>query len=352
VVKRFIALVLVVVILAGCGKSRESSFAQGGPGESNAESDADAESNSDAESDAESNADSGPTTNPTSTIPELTPDTTGVPSETAMSATFESSEWEITHGELNEIVEPTIEEDEFSLLVFNGAPTPGFAANVLSQLFVNEALALELSAEGAEVSEENLAAAREVLGSELESLIAPDSEVSAEDLFDDEPYLAFLAEFQARQDLFSATLVDGEESTEQSLPCARHILVETEQEADEILVELEDGGDFGEIAMERSLDPGSGANGGELGCADPANYVPEFKAAIEGAEIAEVVGPVVTEFGAHLIVVDSIETSQVPPDGQALATERLQARLDSAEIVVDPAIGSWNPEFLQIVPPS
>ncbi len=344
--KRFIALTFVVLLAASCGESRDSEFAL-----TTTTSDA-VESETDSEVEADSDGAEDEPAQPTTTLAELTPDTTGVASEVAMSVAFESSEWEITHGELNDIVGPTIEEDDFSQLVFNGPAAPGFAANVLTQLFVNEALALELVDAEAEVTQENLDTSKEALVVELNGLAPADLGTPVTDFFDDEPYLSFLTEFQARQDLLSTTLADGVEPTEQTLPCARHILVETEDEANEILAELEADGDFGEIAKERSLDPGSGANGGELGCADPANYVPEFKAAIEEAEVGVVVGPVTTQFGAHLIIVDSFETSEVVVDGRQLATEQLQGRLASAEIDLDPAIGTWDAQAFQIIPSS
>lgn len=351
--KRFIVLAVLVVLIAGCGKSRESEFAI-------EESDSETETSTTVESDVDAepgseDAENGETTPlPTTTLPELVPDTTGVPTETAMSAAFESSDWEITHGELNDVVGPTIEDDDFSQLVFNGPPAPGFAANVLTQLFVNQVVELELADAGVEVSPENLATSKALLETELNGLVAedPDAAATVDGFFENEPYLEFLTGFQARQDLLSTTLADGVEPTEQSLPCARHILVETVEEADEIIAELDGDGDFSEIAKEKSLDPGSGANGGELGCADPAGYVPEFKAAIEEAEIGEIVGPVETQFGAHIIVVDSIETSEVPVDGRQLATERLQERLGEIEVEVDPAVGVWDAVSFAIVPAS
>ncbi len=85
--------------------------------------------------------------------------------------------------------------------------------------------------------------------------------------------------------------------------CARHILVETEEEAQNILQELEGGADFAEIAQERSTDPGSGAQGGDLGCFTQDRMVAPFAEAAFAASVDEVVGPVETQFGYHLIKV-------------------------------------------------
>ena len=85
--------------------------------------------------------------------------------------------------------------------------------------------------------------------------------------------------------------------------CARHILVETEEEAQSILQELEGGTDFAEIAQERSTDPGSGAQGGDLGCFTQDRMVAPFAEAAFNASVDEVVGPVETQFGYHVIKV-------------------------------------------------
>ena len=85
--------------------------------------------------------------------------------------------------------------------------------------------------------------------------------------------------------------------------CARHILVATEEEAQSISQELEGGADFATLAQERSTDTGSGAQGGDLGCFTQDRMVAPFAEAAFGAPVDEVVGPVQTQFGYHLIKV-------------------------------------------------
>jgi len=87
----------------------------------------------------------------------------------------------------------------------------------------------------------------------------------------------------------------------------RHILVESEETAQEILAALESGESFADLARAVSTDAGSGARGGELGDSYVGNFVPEFRDAIENAEIGELVGPVETEFGFHILQVRSKE---------------------------------------------
>ncbi|MDE2818105.1 MAG: peptidylprolyl isomerase [Chloroflexota bacterium] len=86
---------------------------------------------------------------------------------------------------------------------------------------------------------------------------------------------------------------------------ARHILLETEAEAESALGALRDGESFADLARAISTDPGSGARGGELGETFVGNYVPEFREAIEEAKIGELVGPVQSEFGYHILQVRS-----------------------------------------------
>ena len=61
---------------------------------------------------------------------------------------------------------------------------------------------------------------------------------------------------------------------------ARHILVETEDQAKKIIADLKKGAKFEDIARKQSKDPGSGANGGDLDWATAASYVPEFAEAM------------------------------------------------------------------------
>ena len=106
----------------------------------------------------------------------------------------------------------------------------------------------------------------------------------------------------------------------QTVVDARHILVETEEEAQEILDALENGEAFADLARALSTDTGSGSRGGELGEAPSSNYVPPFAEAVESAEIGEIVGPVQSEFGFHIIQVRS--RSEEPVEGDQLEQVR------------------------------
>ena len=96
---------------------------------------------------------------------------------------------------------------------------------------------------------------------------------------------------------------------------ARHILVEKETEAKEIIARLKkDPGAFAKLAMEKSKDSGSKARGGELGWFDPRRMVPEFGAAVgtlEKGKFTDV--PVKTQYGYHVILLEDSRKIEAPP---------------------------------------
>lgn len=92
---------------------------------------------------------------------------------------------------------------------------------------------------------------------------------------------------------------------------ASHILVETEEEAAGVKTELDGGADFAELAREKSTGP-TGANGGDLGWFGTGRMVPEFEAAVISLKEGEVSGPVQTQFGWHVILLNETRTTQPP----------------------------------------
>ncbi len=81
---------------------------------------------------------------------------------------------------------------------------------------------------------------------------------------------------------------------------ARHILVKSQEECENLKAAIESGTDFVEVAKEHSLCP-SGAEGGALGEFQPGQMVPEFDTVVFNEEVGKVHGPVKTQFGYHLI---------------------------------------------------
>ncbi len=88
---------------------------------------------------------------------------------------------------------------------------------------------------------------------------------------------------------------------------ARHILVATEAQAQDVLDALKAGESFADLARAVSTDTGSGANGGELNWSPASGFVKPFADAVREAPLGEIIGPVQTEFGYHIIQVRARE---------------------------------------------
>jgi len=93
---------------------------------------------------------------------------------------------------------------------------------------------------------------------------------------------------------------------------ARHILVETEDEAKAVLAELKKGADFAELAKSKSKDPGS-SDGGDLGYFTKDQMVPEFSEVAFKLEKGALSDPVKSQFGWHIIKIEDKRVRQPPP---------------------------------------
>jgi len=114
------------------------------------------------------------------------------------------------------------------------------------------------------------------------------------------------AEIKAEYDRFAATN-SGKEYR------ARHILVEKESDAKNIIASIKKGAKFEDIAKKQSKDPGSGANGGDLDWANPSSYVKEFSEALTKLTKGKMTDtPVKSQFGFHIIRLDDVREPQLP----------------------------------------
>lgn len=109
---------------------------------------------------------------------------------------------------------------------------------------------------------------------------------------------------------------------------ARHILVEKEDDAKDVIEQLKKGAKFEDLAK-RSKDPGSGSHGGDLGWAAPSAYVKAFSDAmvkLEKGKYTDV--PVQTQFGFHVILLEDVRETQFPPLDQVKSqiSESIQNR--------------------------
>ncbi len=155
--------------------------------------------------------------------------------------------------------------------------------------------------------------------------------------------------------------IDTHISDAEALYCSSHILVATEQEANDILTRIEAGEDFATLAAELSTDTASGAQGGDLGCSAPEVYDPAFAAALTEAEVGVPTDPVESQFGFHVIL---LREDELPTEAEAIETLTADAssaaantwfteQFESAEVTVDETYGTWEATPTpQVVPPA
>lgn len=95
---------------------------------------------------------------------------------------------------------------------------------------------------------------------------------------------------------------------------ARHILVTDEAAAQDVIARLNKGEDFGALAAELSQDPGSGAQGGDLGWFGKGQMVAPFEEAAFSLKVGEISQPVQSDFGWHIIQVIATEDRLLTAD--------------------------------------
>ena len=117
---------------------------------------------------------------------------------------------------------------------------------------------------------------------------------------------------------------------------ARHILLETEEEARDVITHLDQGAVFADLARDRSTGP-SGAQGGDLGWFTRGNMVPEFSDAAFSLSPGEyTTEPVRTDFGWHVILLEERQEGRVPEFEEARQElERIVAKAALDRILAD-----------------
>ncbi len=247
-----------------------------------------------------------------------------------------------------------------------------FTALALTRQIYYELIDSELARRKLSVGSDDLAAARAAVVEQLQG----------EDVFKDfpKPYQDELIRRQARLDLLTLSLNGQTGSPEEAArayydshkeefakACVSHILVPTQEKADEVKARLGRGDDFATVARAESQDAQSAAQGGELGCdiTQETGFVPEFLLAVFNQPVGEVGAPVRTQFGFHLIKVTSRNVppyDQVKDDargrlatpGQEKLLTWLQETVTNAKIEVNPKYGTFNKEGASpgVVPPA
>lgn len=136
---------------------------------------------------------------------------------------------------------------------------------------------------------------------------------------------------EVMQDSYQTYLSENPAKTEHH---ARHILVETEEDARNLITELDGGADFAELAKTHSTGP-SATNGGDLGFFTEDQMVPEFSAAAAAIDVGGHSGePVQTQFGWHVIKVEDRRTSAQPSFTDVEAQLREQATRETVETLL------------------
>ncbi|MDY7102687.1 MAG: peptidylprolyl isomerase [Actinomycetota bacterium] len=287
----------------------------------------------------------------------------------------------ITQADLQADVDVLTEHPEWSQ-AFLGTPVEQYAtdatidADVMSSLLRQRILysivGQELESRDVAVSDE----VRELRESEVSSQIGDVWAQLPEDyrswFIEGDASFEQLARELAGDDVSAAGLDDPEAFYEDNPElftevCSSHILVEDEETAADLLDELEDGADFGELAAAESIDPSAAQNSGDLGCTllRESQFVAEFTDVLTDAPVGEVTDPVATQFGFHLILVTSRDVQDYDEEtARGLAAAERSAVLNAAlsawitevapsvDVDVNPRYGTWDPTQLDVRAPS
>lgn len=240
-----------------------------------------------------------------------------------------------------------------------------FAALWLTQLIQSEILVQAAEDQGVEVDESLTEVAQRLAARQFS---APDPATGEVDLAAFDEYPEVFRNATTDQIVGLVALVMPEIGDEIELACARHILISTQPdpvsgeaadadaalaEAEQIRTDLTEGADFAAKAEETSDDPGSAAQGGDLGCLPRGATVEAFDEALFELPVGETSEVITTEFGYHIIEVTSREAkpfSEYDLDDQetivngalnSLDAAEFQTMLEDADVTVDPSYGTW-----------
>jgi hypothetical protein len=152
-----------------------------------------------------------------------------------------------------------------------------------------------------------------------------------------------------------------------TLNCVSHILVKTKPEADSALARIKGGEAFAAVAKAVSIDTGSGAKGGDLGCNPKGVFVPEFDQAASTLPIGQLSDPIQTQYGWHIILVRERRTSSfdaakeqvraaLNQQAQGAFRQFLEQAASTARVSVDRRYGSFQSpapdQPPEVVPPA
>lgn len=258
----------------------------------------------------------------------------------------------------------------------SGAMEAQIQSQVLTQLIHAELLRQAADEMGVDVDEDDLDEQRDLLAEQVEAQGMDLEEAMEQQGLEEEDLQEELRTVALQQAIIDELLAEEggvsdedvaeffEENQEQYQTAeARHVLTESEEEAEEARERIEDGEDFGEVAEDMSEDPGSAEEGGELEPFSPGEFQnPEFEDAVFEADEGDLVGPVESQVGWHVIEVlelvepeladvedeirEELEGSEEMEIFQSWFSERLQ----EAEVEINPRFGEWDAEAGQVIP--
>jgi peptidyl-prolyl cis-trans isomerase C len=293
--------------------------------------------------------DAPPSTLETPTQEYSPPDFTGI--ETAAILNFDDgTTTDVPISELADVVGQLGDNPKAVELLFAQGLPATFDLDILSSIIQIKILDKGITDEDASVPAGAIDAEIAALYAQIDGIISANEDPAADRAVIEagvSEYLEVVAEQRVNQVVFSSVF---EQSGDTVVPCTRHILLETEAEADAAVQRLADGEDFAELAMELSTGP-TGPNGGDLGCSDPGGFVAEFRNAVIAATEGEATGPVETQFGWHVILVYGSDSAPADPSlAQQLAFEAYTDLQSRTEVLVDPRIGQWDPIATRVAP--
>ena len=247
-----------------------------------------------------------------------------------------------------------------------------FTALALTRQIYYQLIGTELAARKLAVGPRDLAAARTTVIEQIQG----------EDVFNAFPkdYQEELVRRQAQLDLLTLSL-NGQSGSaddaarayydthrdEFAMACVSHILVATQEKADDVRARVGRGEDYAAVARTESSDTQSAMKGGELGCdiTQATGFVPEFLLAVFSQPVGEVGAPVKTQFGFHLIKVTSRDVApfdkakdqaraKLAETGQEKLLTWLQETVAKANIEINPRYGTFDKEGASpgVVPPA
>lgn len=244
-------------------------------------------------------------------------------------------------------------------------------AQVLTELLRSELLRLAADDLGVEpVSEEDVQAEREALAEQFGGEEALTQQIESSGL-SEEDVTRQLRDRVLQQRVTAEVAPEVDEADVQAVfesdygeqRAVRHILVEEEQQAQDAIERIEGGEDFADVAADLSTDPGSAEQGGDLGQVARGTTVEPFEEAAFSAEVGELVGPVETEFGYHVLevtevvagpeleeVAEDIRTQLTQQQGGQAFNEYVADLLERIEVEVNPRFGEWDDATVAVVP--